>query len=25
VAHEFIPTWKDKELALRHAAQVIDI
>jgi hydroxypyruvate isomerase len=25
VAHEFIPTWKDKELALRHAAQVIDV
>ncbi len=25
VAHEFIPTWKDKELALRHAAEVIDV
>ena len=25
VAQEFIPTWKDKELALRHAAQVIDV
>jgi hydroxypyruvate isomerase len=25
VAHEFIPTWKDRELALRHAAQVIDV
>ena len=25
VAHEFIPTWEDRELALRHAAQVIDV
>ena len=25
VAQEFIPTWKDKNLALRHAAQVCDV
>ena len=25
VAHEFIPAWKDKALALRHAAEVIDV
>jgi hydroxypyruvate isomerase len=25
VAQEFIPTWKDKALALRHAAQVCDV
>jgi len=25
VAQEFIPTWKDKELALRHAAEVCDV
>lgn len=25
VAHEFIPTWNDKALALRHAAEVIDV
>ena len=25
VAQEFIPTWKDKDLALRHAAQVCDV
>ena len=25
VAHEFIPTWEDKALALRHAAQILDV
>jgi len=25
VAQEFIPTWKDKALALRHAAEVCDV
>jgi hydroxypyruvate isomerase len=25
VAQEFIPTWKDKSLALRHAAEVCDV
>lgn len=25
VAQEFIPTWKDKDLALRHAARVCDV
>ena len=25
VAHEFIPTWEDKSLALRHAAQILDV
>jgi hydroxypyruvate isomerase len=25
VAHEFIPTWPDRALALRHAAQVCDV
>lgn len=25
VTHEFIPTWSDKVLALRHAAQVCDV
>jgi hydroxypyruvate isomerase len=25
VAQEFIPTWKDKALALRHAAEICDV
>jgi len=25
VAQEFIPTWEDKALALRHAAEVCDV
>ena len=25
VAHEFIPTWQDTILALRHAAMVCDV
>jgi hydroxypyruvate isomerase len=25
VAHEFIPTWEDPILALRHAAMVCDV
>jgi hydroxypyruvate isomerase len=25
VAQEFIPTWEDKALALRHAADVCDV
>jgi hydroxypyruvate isomerase len=25
VAHEFIPTWDDPVLALRHAAMVCDV
>jgi hypothetical protein len=25
VAHEFIPAWPDRALALRHAAKVCDV